>query len=190
MDGTGGPAETVDLWRAGVDRVPEWVWRPPGPRALILADNALTSLPARIGELQRLHTLDAAHNALTRLPPQLGELTGLSRCLYLHGNRLTELPPELGRLGRLSYLNAGENPLSELPRTLGDMGGLVELRAGVVGDGVADGDAAGAEPFADDRRRRRPDRPGGCPLLRPGARPVPARALTRGAGDRQLPHAG
>lgn len=124
-----GSPPVLNLWKAGLDAVPPEVWRRADWEVLILADNALTEVPAALGRLRTLHTLDLGHNSLASVPDEIGELAGLTRFLYLHDNRLTALPDTLGGLDRLGYLNVGENPLGRLPDTLGEMAGLVELRA-------------------------------------------------------------
>ena len=78
----------LNLWRQELGEVPESVWRQTELRVLILADNGLTALPPRIGQLHQLSTLDLGHNALTSVPEELGKLTKLSGCLYLHDNQL------------------------------------------------------------------------------------------------------
>ena len=64
---------------------------------LVLAENDLTEIPARIADLKHLRMLDLGHNALTQLPEELGELTGLRDFLYLHDNRLSRLPTSFHR---------------------------------------------------------------------------------------------
>ena len=58
---------------------------PPAPRS---NDQLLQALPAEIGRLTQLTTLEAARNALTALPAEIGQLAQLRR-LGLQHNRLT-----------------------------------------------------------------------------------------------------
>ncbi|SFK86490.1 hypothetical protein [Streptomyces pini] len=98
---------------------------------LILADNALTDLPPRIGRLRRLRTLDLGHNALTSPPEEVGELTGLDGCLHLHDNRLRTVPPWLGReLPALEKLDLRWNGTVVDPGLVGELErrGCVVLR--------------------------------------------------------------
>src|SRR5215208_6999772 len=92
------PPRYLNMWKAGVSEIPESVWDLHDLETLILADNSLTHVSARIRELSRLKTLDLGHNQLRNVPPELGELTQLSDFLYLHDNRLASLPPSMGRL--------------------------------------------------------------------------------------------
>ncbi len=81
--------------------------------SLDLSDNALTgALPAEIGRLQRLKTLDVSGNAMTGVPAEIGRLKDLET-LDLSDNRLTGLPLELGELTQLRVLDLTGNPVSE-----------------------------------------------------------------------------
>jgi Leucine-rich repeat (LRR) protein len=90
------PRLALDFYRQRLGRVPDVVWDHPDATSLVLAENDLTALPERVGELRRLVMLDLGHNRLTSIPPELGELTGLSELLYLHDNALESLPQALG----------------------------------------------------------------------------------------------
>jgi Leucine-rich repeat (LRR) protein len=81
-----------------------------------LADNDLTELSERVGELR---TLDLDHNRLRRIPESVGEAHRLY--LYLHDNALTELPASLGRLTRLRYLNISGNQFDVFPEAVTNM---------------------------------------------------------------------
>ncbi|XP_058116503.1 leucine-rich repeat-containing protein 28, partial [Anopheles coustani] len=83
-------------------------------RFLCLAGNVIDTLPAQIGHLECLETLDLSDNSLQRLPHTLGQLGRLTR-LLLNGNLLTHLPPELGHLKRLEVLELRKNRLTSIP---------------------------------------------------------------------------
>lgn len=119
----------LNLWKRRLGRVPESVWEQIGLETLVLADNELTEVSARIGQLKCLRMLDLGHNALHALPESLGDLDGLSDFLYLHNNRLMSLPASLARLKRLRYLNISGNVLETLPECVCEMRSLIELRA-------------------------------------------------------------
>ena len=68
-----------------------------GLESLFLSDVGLTSLPAEVGNLEKLTYLDLRYNKLTSLPAELGRLTNLT-CLYLKDNPITTLPSEMGNL--------------------------------------------------------------------------------------------
>jgi Leucine-rich repeat (LRR) protein len=121
--------DVLNLWKKNLGAVPDEVWEHAGVTALILADNGLTEISERIGELQWLRTLDLGHNLLAGLPTAMGRLTGLSDFLYLHDNRLESLPPSMEELQRLRYLNISENRFAVFPESICSMSRLVELRA-------------------------------------------------------------
>ena len=121
--------QVVNLWKQNLGVVPGEIWDDPEITVLILADNALNAISPRIGELQRLRTLDLGHNQLTGLPLELGNLTGLRDFLYLHDNQLEFLPLSLGSLHELRYLNISANRFSQFPEPVCHMVGLAELRA-------------------------------------------------------------
>jgi Leucine-rich repeat (LRR) protein len=92
---------------------------------LYVAECELESVPAWVGRLTRLRTLDLGHNRLTSLP-SLASLQALE-ILYIHDNALGALPGWIGALRSLTYLNAAANGLSELPPLAG-LTKLIELR--------------------------------------------------------------
>jgi Leucine-rich repeat (LRR) protein len=61
----------LNLWKKNLGAVPDDVWNNAEITVLILADNALHAIPARIGELRRLRTLDLGHNRIAELPDEL-----------------------------------------------------------------------------------------------------------------------
>ena len=83
-------------------------------------------MPAWIGTLTRLRTLDLGHNALTALPDSMAALQALE-ILYVHDNALGALPAWIGELRALTYLNVAENGLTALPELAG-LTNLIELR--------------------------------------------------------------
>jgi hypothetical protein len=123
------PDHVLNLWKKALDAVPDDIWNDLGITVLILADNALSSLSSRIGELQHLRTLDLGHNQLAELPVELGNLTKIKDFLYLHDNRLDSLPRSLERLQELRYLNISHNRFSAFPEPICHMSRFVELRA-------------------------------------------------------------
>ena len=70
-------------------------------------------IPASLGDLTGLETLDLSSNKLTgNIPVELGSLTNLEE-LRLNGNQLTgEIPDELGTLPNLEVLRISGNQLS------------------------------------------------------------------------------
>ena len=87
-------------------------------------------LPAALGELARLTTIDLSSNDLHGgIPPALGQLRRL-RLLDLRRNRLAgPIPAELGQLARLEGLFLSGNQLTgHIPAALGQLAELVTLR--------------------------------------------------------------
>lgn len=91
------------------------VWEQVDLETLVLADNDLTEVSTKIGNLKCLRMLDLGHNTLQSLPESLGDLEALSDFLYLHDNRLTSLTRSLARLKQLRYLNISEDAFEALP---------------------------------------------------------------------------
>jgi len=112
----------LNYWKQQLGRVPDEVWEHPDAETLVLADNGLTDLPPRIGELRNLRMLDLGHNALTSIPGTIR----VTDFLYLHDNQLSSLPSM--NLPRLRYLNASENQFTEFPNAICSMTSLLELR--------------------------------------------------------------
>ena len=80
----------------------------------------LSEVPASLGQLTQLQSLDLTRNRLTALPEWLGQLTQL-QSLHLSRNRLTALPESLGQLTQLQSLNLSNNRLTALPESLGQL---------------------------------------------------------------------
>jgi Leucine-rich repeat (LRR) protein len=118
----------LSLWKQALGVVPDDVWDRTDLKTLVLADNGLTEVSHRIGELRNLRMLDLGHNKLSQIPESLGGLEALTDFLYLHDNELTALPPSLRQLTRLCYLNISENKFEVLPESVTEMSGLIELR--------------------------------------------------------------
>src|SRR5260370_13808788 len=58
----------LNLWKQQLGEVPDAVWDRVDLETLILAENGLTRLSARLAGLQHLRTLDLSHNALVPAP--------------------------------------------------------------------------------------------------------------------------
>jgi Leucine-rich repeat (LRR) protein len=117
----------LNLWKHQLGRVPDSVWEQTELETLVLAENSLSELSEQIARLKRLRMLDLGHNALTCVPAGLGDLDGLTDFLYLHDNQLTLLPSSLGNLNKLRYLNISENAFEVLPECVSGLSSLVEL---------------------------------------------------------------
>lgn len=79
---------------------------------LILTDNQLTRLPAKIGQCKHLQKLMLAGNQLTHLPPELAACTNLE-LLRISANQLTSLPHWLLTMSKLTWLAYAGNPFCQ-----------------------------------------------------------------------------
>ena len=100
-------------------------------RTLQLSHNGLSGeIPAELGSLSNLRTLQLSHNGLSgEIPAELGSLSNL-RTLQLSNNELSgEIPAKLGSLSNLGLLSLLSNDLSgEIPPELGSLSNLRRLR--------------------------------------------------------------
>jgi len=95
-------------------------------RSLDLRFNSLGTLPAEIGQLTNLQSLSLLDNSLRSLPVEIGQLTHL-QSLDLSGNSLTSLPVEIGQLTHLQSLDLSGNSLTSLPAEIGQLTHLQSL---------------------------------------------------------------
>ena len=99
-------------------------------KSLNLSSNELTGIPGELGNLSNLESLDLSDNRLTGLPGELGSLSNLES-LYLSSNELTGIPGELGNLSNLETLFLSFNELTgPIPAELGNLSNLETLYLG------------------------------------------------------------
>ncbi|MHA2503087.1 MAG: leucine-rich repeat domain-containing protein [Candidatus Kariarchaeaceae archaeon] len=89
-------------------------------------DFQLSELPESIGDLERLHTLDASHNQLDRLPARIAELEELENC-YLDYNNFREFPKMLSELEFIRQLNFDDNLLTGISPSISGINSLQSL---------------------------------------------------------------
>ena len=77
-------------------------------------------LSGRMARAGRVEARGKDGNRLTSVPASLGNLTALTT-LDLSGNRLTSVPASLGNLAALTTLDLSDNPLTVLPQQLADL---------------------------------------------------------------------
>jgi Leucine-rich repeat (LRR) protein len=92
----------------------------------LLTGSDFDVLPEEIGRLRFLQNL-VIQGTLRRLPAAIGGLKSL-RSLQLLGCGLQELPPEIGSLGHLTEFNLGDNQLKSLPGEIGQLRSLQCVR--------------------------------------------------------------
>jgi hypothetical protein len=61
----------LNYWKQHLGHVPESVWGQVDAETLVLADNDLGEVSAKIGRLRKLRMLDLGHNALTSVPGEM-----------------------------------------------------------------------------------------------------------------------
>jgi hypothetical protein len=82
--------------------------------ALVLDNNAITSIPNNMSTLTSLRILDLGHNRLPEIPESVCFLGRLEE-LNVSYNRLTAVPDELRRMSRLLRVSVRGNEISKLP---------------------------------------------------------------------------
>ena len=87
------------------------------------------AVPAEIGRLNALRTLNLGYNQMTSLPAEIGQLTSL-RELKLDDNQLTSVPAVIWQLAALRQLDLSDNQLTSLPAEIGQLTALVKLNLG------------------------------------------------------------
>jgi len=78
------------------------------------------TLPAAIGELTTLRTLNLDGNSLTSLPEQIGQLTNL-KVLTVKNNWLRSLPASIANLEHLEVLDVRHNKIGTLSDGVGNL---------------------------------------------------------------------
>lgn len=97
-----------------------------GLQQLWLDNQALASLPHKIGSLLSLRTLSLANNNIQTLPDAVCDLPRLE-CLNLSGNQFVNLPQNAEKLTTLRELYMNRNRLKEIPNVLSSMRRLQKL---------------------------------------------------------------
>ncbi|XP_066383470.1 disease resistance protein Pikm1-TS-like isoform X2 [Miscanthus floridulus] len=113
----------------GISKIPADIGRLKYLETLQVTETKITRLPAEIGDLKQLKTLEVTWNQeLAELPREIGNLQHLER-LRIHGTRIREQAWEIiGTLKKLKTLDVRENPeLSWIPRDIGELQQLKNL---------------------------------------------------------------
>eukprot|EP00798_Chlamydomonas_sp_ICE-L_P023597 gene23597-9125_t len=89
-------------------------------KTLVLDRNLLRDLPEDIGQLLKLEKLSVMNNKLVVLPQSLGQCTAL-QVLNVSGNQLSSLPPSLSSCLFLEELDASSNDIVDIPSSFGEL---------------------------------------------------------------------
>ena len=115
------------LSNRGLTRLPAEIGQLTNLQTLNLWGNGLSEVPAEIGQLTKLRKLNLANNQLSEVPAEIGQLKNLQE-LYLHTNQLREVPAEIWQLASLQFLNLGYgNQVREVPAEIGQLTNLRTL---------------------------------------------------------------
>ncbi|MEM7535202.1 MAG: leucine-rich repeat domain-containing protein [Chloroflexota bacterium] len=90
------------------------------------SNNLTGALPAAIGDLGNLTSLDLGPNQLSSIPTEIDNLSNLTT-LYLYSNQLSSIPTEIGNLSNLTTLYLSSNQLSSIPTEIGNLSNLTRL---------------------------------------------------------------
>ena len=88
--------------------------------SLNLSGNRLAIFPGEICRLESLISLNLENNQLASIPKEINDLINL-KLLDLSGNRITELPNEVSGLTKLRGLNLDGNPILVFPAQIVDL---------------------------------------------------------------------
>ena len=102
----------------------------------------LTSFPKEILACPQLATLNLNDNQIKVLPPEIDQLSKLTR-LSLHNTGITGLPATIGKCQLLATLDLSQNPLVSLP--VKELNTLPRLRSLTIG-GFKEPEAAAKAP--------------------------------------------
>ncbi len=95
---------------------------------LNITDNGLTHLPAIIGLLADIESINLAKNIIGgTIPPTIGNLVNLKYLNLADNNLDGPVPDELTTLPNLERLNIEKNNFYEIPAQLGNLSSLIEL---------------------------------------------------------------
>ena len=96
-------------------------------RHLLLCGDGIIEIPADIGRLKYLDTLEVTATKITRLPAEIGDLKQLKTLDVSENREITELPKEIGKLQHLKTLDMSCTGIRELPKEIGKLQHLETL---------------------------------------------------------------
>ena len=108
---------------------PSWLFSALSLETLHITGNLNTTIPAAIGQLTALKSLQFQSTALHgTLPPQIGNLVNLEDLMVVNNYDIEgPLPDSMGQMVKLKYLMLRGNLITALPSTLGQMVSLIVI---------------------------------------------------------------
>jgi Leucine-rich repeat (LRR) protein len=117
----------LDLSKQELTTFPSEIFKLNNLQELVLSRNALDSLPATFGELEKLQILDISHNKFKTFPEAIHKLKNL-RELNAGNISWASLPAELGQLApKLQKLNLDQCGFKDVPGVIWQMTQLERL---------------------------------------------------------------
>ena len=112
-------ATSIDTW-SGITMANDRV------TIIYIGNKNAGTIPAEIGDLDKLDEFIANNNLVAELPVEIGTCVELT-ALNFEGNQLTTLPAEIGNLDKLISLTLSTNFISTLPTEIGDLSKIMML---------------------------------------------------------------
>ncbi len=109
--------EDVNLYSAGLTKIPSSIGYLSSLKKLDLYYNNLTRLPKEFFEIKSLQKLGLSYNDFGNLPNEIGQMNNLQE-LYVQGNSLTNLPASLVNLKKIQTIDISDNAFEYLPELL------------------------------------------------------------------------
>jgi Leucine-rich repeat (LRR) protein len=126
LDSNGLDSIGVDRvsWRDSTGRIDSIRLRGPGFNATL--PETLKNLPAIIGNLTNLVSLNLHNNQISIIPDAIGNLSNLKE-LFLGNNQISIIPVSIGKLLNLTHLSFYDNQITTIPDTIGNLSNLKTL---------------------------------------------------------------
>jgi hypothetical protein len=126
LDSNGLDSVRVDQvsWKDSTGRIDSIRLRGPGFRATL--PETLKILPADIGNLTNLVSLNLHNNQISIIPDAIGNLSNLNE-LVLSNNQISIIPESIGKLINLTNLSFYNNRITTIPDTVGSLSNLKTL---------------------------------------------------------------